>query len=321
MQAITSVNSSSSNLTIYNSKNLGVSFDDIKQAHDRIKPHIHKTPIMTSSVINDMSGFELYFKCENLQKVGAFKYRGACNSILKLDEQDAKKGVVTHSSGNHGQAIAKAAQLRGIPAYIVVPNNAPKVKLDAIRGYAGESNVVLCQPNLQSRESTCNDLITKTGCTLIHPFDNADVIAGQGTVAIELLSQVDNLDVIICPIGGGGVLSGVCIAAKTLNPDIKIIGVEPLGADDAARSLEAGEALPHLPGKPNTIADGLLTCVGKLNFPIVQSLCDGIITVDDEEIKYALKTIWERMKIIVEPSSATVLAAWCQKDWTHCHWR
>ncbi|GAM17165.1 hypothetical protein SAMD00019534_003400, partial [Acytostelium subglobosum LB1] len=283
-----------------------VSFNDIKEAYERIKPHIHKTPVLTCQSINEIAGKELFFKCENFQKVGAFKFRGACNSVFKLSEDDLKRGVTTHSSGNHGQALALAARMRNTTAYVVVPKNAPKIKLDAIIGYG--ANVHLCEPTLQARESGVEALIAQHGCKMIHPFDNADVIAGQGTVAIELLSQVENLDAIIVPIGGGGVMSGVTIAAKTINPDIKIIGAEPLGADDAFRSFEKGVKLPHRDNNPNTIADGLLTTVGDLTFPIIKSHVHSIITVDDNEIKAAMKLVWDRMKIIIEPSSATVLA-------------
>ncbi|EFA82100.1 serine racemase [Heterostelium album PN500] len=289
-----------------------VTFEDIKDAYDRIKPYVHKTPVMTSKAINEIAGKDLYFKCENLQKVGAFKFRGACNAVFKLTEEDLKKGVVTHSSGNHGQALALAAKMRGTTAYVVVPNNAPKIKLDAIQGYG--ANVTLCEPTLVARESGVEKLIQEHGATLIHPFDNREVIAGQGTVAIELLSQVENLDAIIVPIGGGGVCSGISIAAKRMNPEIKIIGVEPTGADDACRSFKKGERLPHLEGYPNTIADGLLTTVGDLTWPVIKSHLHNVLTVDDNEIKAAMKLVWDRMKLIIEPSSATVLAAVLSKE-------
>eukprot|EP01132_Coremiostelium_polycephalum_P005146 gene5146-6406_t len=286
-----------------------ITINDILEAHERIKPYIHKTPVLTNCTINEMvgDGIQLYFKCENLQKVGAFKFRGACNAVFKLSDQDLLKGVVTHSSGNHGQALSLAARMRNTTAYIVVPENAPTIKLNAIRGY--NAQVTLCKPTLEARESNCQALQDKHGCKLIHPYDNQDVIAGQGTMAVELLEQVEGLDCVICPVGGGGMLSGVCIASKSLDPSIKVIAAEPEGANDASRSLSSGEKQKHLEGHPNTCADGLLTNLGTLNWPIIKDYCDDIITVNDTEIKAAMRLVWDRMKIIIEPSSATTLAA------------
>ncbi|EGC31693.1 hypothetical protein DICPUDRAFT_89549 [Dictyostelium purpureum] len=285
-----------------------VTLKDIKEAHERIKQYIHETPVLTNSTINKLSGDkEIFFKCENFQKVGAFKFRGACNSVFKLNEEDMKKGVVTHSSGNHGQALSLASKMRGVPCYVVVPENAPIVKLNAIKGY--DANVTLCKATLEARETNTNALIEKHGCKLIHPFNNLDVIAGQGTAALELLEQVKDLDAVITPVGGGGLLSGTLISVKSINPNIKVFAAEPEGADDAFRSLKEGSIQSHTEGKPNTIADGLLTTLGPLNFPIIQKYIDGIITVSDDEIKSSMKLVWERMKIIIEPSSATVLAA------------
>ncbi|KAK5579273.1 hypothetical protein RB653_008954 [Dictyostelium firmibasis] len=284
-----------------------VTLNDIKEAHKRIEKYIHKTPVLTNSTINELAGKELYFKCENLQKTGSFKMRGASNAIFSLNEEELSRGVVTHSSGNHGQAISYASKVRGTPCYVVVPENAPSVKLNAICGYG--ANVTQCKATLEARELNTNQLIEKHGCKLIHPFDNLQVIAGQGTVSLELMEQVENLDAIITPVGGGGLLSGTCITAKSLNPNIKVFAAEPLGADDAHRSLKSGSIQKHTEGKPNTIADGLLTIVGSLTFPIIKENCDDIIVVTDDEIKDAMRLVWERMKIIIEPSSASTLAA------------
>ncbi|KAN0038726.1 hypothetical protein ACTA71_000912 [Dictyostelium dimigraforme] len=284
-----------------------VTLKDIKEAHNRIEKYIHKTPVLTNSTINQLAGKELYFKCENLQKTGSFKMRGACNAIFSLNEEELSKGVVTHSSGNHGQAISYASKVRGTPCYVVVPENAPSVKLNAICGYG--ANVTKCKATLEARESNTKQLIEQHDCKLIHPFDNLQVIAGQGTASLELMEEIENLDAIITPIGGGGLLSGTCITAKSLNPNIKVFAAEPLGADDAYRSLASGSIQKHTDGKPNTIADGLLTTVGSLTFPIIKENCDGIIVVTEDEIKDAMKLVWERMKIIIEPSSATTLAA------------
>ncbi|KAF2073786.1 hypothetical protein CYY_004920 [Polysphondylium violaceum] len=286
-----------------------ITLQDIKEAHERIKPFVHQTPILTNSTINELcGGLELYFKCENLQKVGAFKFRGATNAVLQLTQEELDRGVVTHSSGNHAQALAKIAKMKNTTAYIVVPKNAPTIKLNAIKGYG--ANVLLCEPTLKAREENVEILREKHGCVFIHPFDNVNVICGQGTVGLEILDQVPQLDAIVCPVGGGGLLSGICIAAKGINPNITIIAAEPEGANDTSRSFAQGERVSsHLPGLPNTICDGLLTVVGNLTFPIIQQNIDSVITVTDEQVKEAMRLVWERMKIIIEPSSATSLAA------------
>ncbi len=272
----------------------------VREAAARIKGIVHRTPVMTSETLDRLSGRRLYFKCENLQKIGAFKYRGATNAIRKLTGAQAAKGVVTHSSGNHAQAMALAARVRGIPAYIVMPKTAPAVKKAAVEGYGGR--VTLCEPNLAAREEAANKLVAETGATLIPPFDHPDVIAGQGTAALELLEEVPDLDAIITPVGGGGLLSGCCVAARELKPGIRVFGAEPLGADDAARSKAAGEWIPQT--APNTIADGLLTSTGTLTWPIIRDLVEAIFTVTDDEIRAAMRLVWERMKLIVEPSGA-----------------
>ena len=277
-----------------------VDLQAIRKAAVRIAGVVHRTPVMTCATLDQLAGRSLYFKCENLQKVGAFKYRGATNAVLKLTDAEAARGVVTHSSGNHAQALALAARVRGIPAYIVMPRTAPLVKKNAVEGYGGI--VTLCEPTLEARESAAAALVAQTGGTLIPPFDHADVIAGQGTAALELLEDVPDLDAIIAPVGGGGLLSGCAIAAAGL----RVFGAEPLGADDAARSKAAGQLLPQT--GPNTIADGLLTSLGELTWPIVRDRVEGIFTVTDDQIRAAMRLVWERMKLIVEPSGAVGLS-------------
>jgi threonine dehydratase/serine racemase len=261
---------------------------------------------MTCSTIDAMAGDRsLFFKCEMFQKVGAFKFRGACNAVMKLSDAVANRGVVTHSSGNHAQALALAAKLRKIPAHIVMPKNSSAVKIRAVEGYG--ATIYLCEPNQASREGNAADVVKKTGGTLIPPYNHPDIIAGQGTVALELLDQVADLNAIIAPIGGGGLISGICIAAKSIRPDIKIFAAEPLGADDAARSKAAGKLLPQ--NAPSTIADGLLTGMGDLTWPIVRDYVDRVLTVSDERIIAAMRLVFERMKLVIEPSAATTLAA------------
>ena len=279
--------------------------DSIRRAHDRIRPYIHRTPVLTSERLDAASGATLFFKCENFQKVGAFKARGATNAVFALDDERARRGVATHSSGNHAAALARAAKLRGIAAHIVMPSNTLKVKVRAVEGYGGR--VVFCEPNQQAREEACARVIAETGATLIHPFENEDVMAGQGTLAVELLEEVPDLDLILCPVGGGGVLSGTAVAAKSLRPTIKVIATEPAGADDAAQSFRKHQ-LVHQETK-NTIADGLRTDVGTPNFEVIQRYVDDIVTVSDESIVAAMREIWETMKIIVEPSGAVPYAA------------
>jgi threonine dehydratase len=277
----------------------------IRQAHARIRAMIHRTPVMTSEVLDELAGSRLYFKCENLQKVGAFKARGATNAVFSLSEEEAARGVVTHSSGNHAAALARAAKLRGIAAHIVMPNNAPQAKQAAVRRYGGE--IHFCEPTLAARESTARQVMERTGAALIHPYDDLRVMAGQGTTAIELLEDVPDLDVILCPVGGGGQLSGIAVAAKDLKPAIRVIGVEPAGADDAARSLIAGHIIPML--DPHTIADGLRSSLGERPFAEIARLVDDIVTVREESIVQAMRQIWEVMKLIVEPSGAVAYAA------------
>jgi len=282
-----------------------VSIVQIRAAHERIRSHIHHTPVLTSEGLNEANGASLFFKCENFQKIGAFKARGATNAVFALDDVTAQHGVATHSSGNHGAAVARAAKLRGIPAHIVMPSNSAKVKIRAVESYG--AHIVFCEPTEEARESTCAEVITKTGATLIHSFENEHVIAGQGTAAVELLEDVRNLDVVMCPVGGGGLLSGTAIAAKSMRPQIKVIAVEPANADDAAQSFHAGRRI--VTEKKFTIADGLRTNVGEPNFRIIQCYVDDIITVSEEAIVAAMRVIWETMKIIIEPSAAVPYAA------------
>jgi threonine dehydratase len=261
--------------------------------------------VLTNSWLNDACRGTLFFKCENFQKVGAFKARGAINAVFALDDETAQRGVATHSSGNHGAAVARAAKLRGVPAHIVMPSNSAKVKVRAVESYGAQA--VFCEPTEQSREIKCAEVINKTGATLIHSFENEHVIAGQGTAAMELLEDVPDLDVIMCPVGGGGLLSGTAIGAKSMRPQIKVIAVEPENADDAAQSFRAGRRL--VTEKRFTIADGLRTNVGEPNFGIIQQYVENIVTVSEEAIVSAMRTIWETMKIVIEPSAAVPYAA------------
>ena len=279
--------------------------DNIRHAAQRINPYVHRTPVMTCESLNQMVGAQVFLKCENLQKVGAFKFRGACNAIFSLSANEAAHGVVAHSSGNHAQALALAARLRGIPAYIVMPDNAPSVKKAAVAGYGGI--ITLCEPTLAARESTQAQVVADTGATVVHPYNNEHVIAGQGTAALELLHDIPNLNVILAPVGGGGLLSGTAIAATEVTPRIRVIGAEPEEADDAFRSLAAGEILPSI--NPQTIADGLLTSLGNLTFPIIQQRVEQIVTVSETGIIAAMRFIWERAKIIIEPSAAVAVGA------------
>ncbi len=277
----------------------------IRAAHERIRPHIHRTPVLTSARLDAACGGSLFFKCENLQKVGAFKARGAANAVFALSDAAARRGVATHSSGNHAAAIARAAKLRGIPAYIVMPANSSKVKIRAVEGYGGR--IELCEPTQAAREAACARIIAATGATLIHPFENELVMAGQGTAAIELLEDEPGLDLILCPVGGGGLLSGTAMAAKSIRPQIKVIAVEPAGASDAAQSFRAGHLVPL--ATTNTIADGLRTNVGAPNFAVIRQYVDDIVTVEEASIIAAMRTIWETMKIVIEPSAAVPYAA------------
>ncbi len=279
-------------------------FADIRAAKARISSFVNATPLLTNKTINNISGAEIHFKCENFQKVGAFKFRGACNAVFSLNQDEACKGVATHSSGNHAQALALAAKMRGIPATIVMPDNSPQVKKDAVAGYGAD--IVFCEPTLEARESTLDKVIEDKGHTFIHPYDNYNVICGQGTATLEIMESAHDFDCIIAPVGGGGLLSGTALAAKSIKPGIKVYAAEPEGADDAFRSFAADKIIPSI--NPNTICDGLLTSLGQLNFEIIRQYVDEVFTASDEEIKGAMRLVWERMKIIIEPSSAVPLA-------------
>ena len=286
-----------------------VSFDKVLGAAKTISGVAHRTPLMRCSALDRIAGRKLFFKCENFQKVGAFKFRGAFNAVSLLSDKAAAAGVVTHSSGNHAQALALAAKMRGVPACIVMPSTAPVVKKVAVEGYGAE--VIVCEPTLAARESTASEVQARTGATFIHPYDNDDVIAGQGTAMLELFEQAaelgTKLDSVITPVGGGGLLSGTCIAARGLDSAIRVFAGEPAGADDAARSFQAGELI--LQTGPKTIADGLLTSLGQRNWSIIQHNVEQIVTVRDDEIVSAMRLLWERAKLLVEPSAAVALAA------------
>ena len=282
-----------------------INLDSIRRAARRLDGVIHHTPVATCAALDRLAGRELLLKCENLQKVGAFKFRGASNAILSLDEAAAAQGVVTHSSGNHAQAVALAARNRGTPSWIVMPRTALLVKRQAVEGYGG--TVRECEPTLLSREETAARVQEETGATFIHAYDNPKVIAGQGTAALELLAQAPDLDALIAPVGGGGLLSGSCIAARGLAPQIRIFAAEPLGADDCARSMARGELIPQT--APDTIADGLLTSLGLLTWPIIREHVERVLTVTDEEIVSAMRLVWERAKLVIEPSAAVAVAA------------
>jgi threonine dehydratase len=283
----------------------GLTWSLVQEARERIAGKVDLTPVLTSSTLDAEAGAQLHFKCENFQKSGSFKARGATNAVFALSPEEARRGVATHSSGNHAAALARAARVRGVPAYIVMPDNSPQAKRAAVARYGGE--ITYCQPTLAARESAARELLAATGATLIHPYDDLTVMAGQGTAAVELLTQVPELEVILCPVGGGGLLSGTAVAAKSLKPSVRVIGVEPAGADDAARSFRAGQILPMV--KPDTIADGLRASLGERPFSVIRRLVDDITTVTDPLIVRAMRTIWEVMKIVVEPSGAVPYAA------------
>jgi threonine dehydratase len=286
-----------------------VSFEDIQQAAKRIKPYIHHTPVLTNESLNAQVGAQVLLKCENLQKIGAFKFRGASNAVYSLTDEEARKGVCTHSSGNHAQAVALAARMRGIPAYIVIPSNAPAVKKNAVAGYGGQ--ITFCEPTLEARETTLDKIRRDTGATMVHPFNDERVIAGQGTAALELLEEVPDLDVIITPVGGGGLLSGTSIAAHAIKKGIRVIAGEPEMADDAFRSIRTGEIIPSV--NPKSIADGLLSSLGSITFPIIQNNVEKIVTVSEQGIIETMKFVWERAKIIIEPSAAVAVAVLWEK--------
>ncbi|MFM8744199.1 MAG: pyridoxal-phosphate dependent enzyme [Cytophagales bacterium] len=276
----------------------------IEQAHERIQPYIERTPVLTSASLNELAGCQLYFKCENFQKVGAFKARGATNAALKLSKEERANGLATHSSGNHAQAIARAGKMLGVKSYIVMPRTAPEIKKRGVRGYGGE--IFKCEPTLQAREETLAKVIAKTGASEIHPFNNYDVVEGQATCAKELFEQAEGLDIVVAPVGGGGLLGGTALAAKFFSPTTVVMAGEPAGSDDAYRSMQSGKIES---AQSNTIADGLLTTLGDKTFPIIYEHVKEVITVTDEEIIAAMRLIWERLKIIVETSCAVPFAA------------
>jgi len=282
-----------------------VNFDDVREAHERIRRQVHRTPVLTSSYFDKRFGAALFFKCENLQRVGAFKFRGASNTISLLSDEESRRGVVTHSSGNHAQAVALAAKLRGIPAYVVMPKTAPSVKRTAVEGYGAE--VFPCEPTLEARESRAKEVVEKTGATFVHPYNDERIIAGQGTAALELIDEVGELDLVIAPVGGGGLLSGTAVATTGMLARARVMGGEPKGADDAKRSLEQGKIIPSI--SPKTISDALLTSLGELTFDIISSKVDRIITASDEMTIEMMRLVLERMKIVIEPSSAVPIAA------------
>jgi threonine dehydratase len=282
-------------------------FSDIEKAHELIEGYVNNTPVLTSKSINTITGGNLFFKCENFQKAGAFKFRGACNAVFSLsdDGNQTKNGVATHSSGNHAAALALAAKIRGINSHIVMPVTSPEIKKRAVAGYGG--NITYCEPTLEARESTLAKVISETGATEVHPYNNFFVIAGQGTAAKELIEEKGKFDIIMAPVGGGGLISGTAITVKTLLHKCRVIAAEPSGADDAYRSFISKKLIPSV--NPVTIADGLLTSLGSRSFAVITDKVDDIVTVSEEKIIEAMRMIWERMKIIVEPSSAVPLGA------------
>jgi threonine dehydratase len=288
-----------------NSRNhLLIGLDHIRRAADRLAPWVHRTPVLTSRTLDQRAGASVFLKCENFQRIGAFKFRGAMNALLTLDDEVKRLGVITHSSGNHAQALALAGKLLGVPVCIVMPRTAPAVKRQATAGYGAE--IVYCKPTLADREATVNRLIAERGCHLVHPYDDWSVIAGQGTAAWELLDEVASLDVVITPVGGGGLLSGTAVAVKGRSPSTQVLGAEPKAADDALQSLLSGRIEPSL--DPKTIADGLRTSLGERPFSVIRSHVDTIATATDPEILHAMRFLFERMKIVVEPSGCLPLA-------------
>jgi threonine dehydratase len=278
---------------------------DVREAAGRIKRFAHRTPVLTCSSLDTMVGASLFFKCENFQKVGAFKFRGACNAVFSLGDGEARRGVATHSSGNHAAALSLAARLRGIPAHVVMPRTSRAVKQAAVAGYGGR--ILLCEPTLAAREATLADVVAETGSTPIHPYNDARVIAGQGTAALELLEEVPGLDVVMAPVGGGGLLSGTAISVTAVSPTTRVVAAEPKGADDAFRSLQEGRIVPSL--NPQTVCDGLLTSLGTLTFAIIRQRVERIVTVTDASTIAAMRHVWERMKVVIEPSAAVTLGA------------
>jgi len=281
------------------------SFEQLQESFNRVRPHVHQTPVLTSTTINRMISASVFFKCENFQRMGAFKMRGAINAILQMTEDERARGVVTHSSGNFAQALALAASSLDTKAYIVMPENAPEVKKEGVASYGAE--LIECASTLEAREKTCDEVQQRTGATFIHPSNNMQVILGQGTAAIELIQEIEDLDIILTPVGGGGLIAGTALAVNYLLPEAETVGSEPFGADDAYLSLKTGKIQPSV--NPVTIADGLKTQLGDQNFPIIQKMVSKIIRVEESEIIAAMKFIFERMKIVIEPSSAVAVAA------------
>ena len=286
-----------------------ITLHDIEEAAQRIAGHVHQTPVLTSQTMDALASHDgvarqLFFKCENLQRIGAFKIRGAMNAVLALDDETAKRGVVTHSSGNHAQALALAARTRGIPAHIVMPSNSPAVKCDAVRGYGGQ--IVFCEPTQESREANANRIANETGATLIPPYDDEAVIAGQGTIALELFATHPDLDAVIVPLGGGGMISGIALAYRELAPHVQVIGAEPALAADAFESKATGALV--LQKKPLTVADGLRTSLGKHTFPVVRDVVSSIVLVEEAAIIQSMRLVFERMKLVIEPSAGVSVA-------------
>ena len=282
-----------------------VGIEDIRRAAARITPHAHRTPVITSATVDSMTGASIFFKCENLQRAGAFKFRGAANAVFSLDGAAARRGVATHSSGNHAQALALAARLRGIDACIVMPRDAPRVKVDAVRGYG--ARIVFSGNAPEDRERALKEVVKETGAEFVHPSDDLRVIAGQGTCALEIMEEIPDLDIVITPVGGGGLLSGTALAVQGVSPKTRVIGAEPAAADDAFRSFTTGTLFPS--GNPKTIADGLRTSLGPNTFPLVRTHVSEIVTTSEEAIVRAMRLVWERMKVVIEPSAAVPLAA------------
>ena len=282
-----------------------VNFNHIKSAHDRISNYIHNTPVLTCKNIDEETKSSIFFKCDNFQKTGSFKIRGATNKILQLSKEQLDNSVITTSSGNHGAAVSSTASKLGTSVKVIMPNNTPKVKVDNVKRYGGE--IIFCEPNIKSRENTLNKMVNETGATIVHPYNDEKIIAGQGTAAKELLESIPDLDVIIAPVSGGGLLAGTLLAAKNINPKIEVYGAEPKNADDAFRSLKENKIIPNK--STDTIADGLRAQIGTITFPIINKYADGILLVSEKMIIQTMKMIWQRLKIIVEPSCSIVLAA------------
>lgn len=279
-------------------------FDDVLAAHERVKPYIHRTPVLTSSYLDDLTGAKLFFKCENFQKAGAFKVRGACNAVFGLSDRMAAKGVATHSSGNHALSLSYAAGQRGIPCHVVMPRTAPQAKKDAVRGYGGQ--ITECEPSTSSREAVFAEVEARTGAEFVHPYNDPRVIAGQGTCSRELMEQVPGLDAVVAPIGGGGMISGTCLTLSSIAPGVEVFAAEPLNADDAARSFRAGHIIAD--DAPETVADGLKVPLKELTWHFVSGHVKDVLTATEDQIVDAMKLIWKRMKIVMEPSSAVPLA-------------